>query len=1076
MKTVPPPLPPAATGREYWRSLDQLTENPEFRRWLESEFPADFAEAGDAVSRRHFVKIMAASFLLAGVGLTGCRKPEEYIYPFAKMPEDYIHGLPRYYATAMPTRGGAVPLLVKSNDGRPTKIEGNPRHPQGRGGTDVFAQASILDLYDPDRAARILHQTAEETPAAARDFLAALAKEATARQGQGLCLLSERVHSPTRRRLQAVLREKMPLARWFVYEPVDFDIHRRAATLVGGRPVRPYYRFDRAQVIVSLDGDFLGAEEESGRHIGDFAKGRRMSGPQAALNRLYVIEGLMTLTGAGADHRLRAATGSILTAVARLAKAVLSQLGAGAITPQVQGFLGALEPLSRAYQGDPRWITECANDLVKHDGGRSLVVAGYRQPLAVHVMAQVLNQVLGSNGATVVYQETPEPFEAPLPELAAALEAGQVDTLVILGGNPVYNAPANLRWAQSQRQAKTVVRWGYYEDETTALSDWQIPAAHYLESWGDARTSDGTLVSIQPLIDPLLGGWTELEVLASLGGLAPADPYALVRETVRQQVKGEDFEAHWKQFLRDGFLAGSAAPTVSVDCAWDAATRALDGVVPPARGPDGNQLEVVFYRDYCLDDGRYSNNGWLQELPDPITKLTWDNAVLVSPKTAGVLALDEERLVEVRLGERRVQGPVWIQPGQADFTIACALGYGRARTGRVGAGAGFNVYPLRTTEAEHYAAGATLTKLAGKAALACTQNHGSLNGRPIVREANLDRYRTRGDFAQKMDLEAHSPNAGPIYPHPFTANPVLKGPQQWGMAIDLNTCIGCSACVVACQSENNIPIVGKDQVRRGREMHWLRSDRYYSTAPNDRERAEPQVVFQLMLCQHCENAPCEYVCPVNATVHDEQGLNVMVYNRCVGTRYCSNNCPYKVRHFNYFDFNQRPLDKLYLGPLAPKGTPELVQMAKNPDVTVRMRGVMEKCSYCIQRIEQAKIAQKIKAGASKNVLVPDGAITPACAQACPAEAIVFGDMADPATRVAKLKQQERNYAVLGFLNTVPHTTYLARIRNPNPLMPDYHAQPFSFEEYVRQTGDQPESNPPAQGGDAKETPGPKGGS
>lgn len=1058
MKTVPQndPVP----GRVYWRGLDELTETPEFRQWVEREFPEGASEWADPVSRRHFMKLMSASFLLAGVGFAGngCRRPVEKILPFGQMPENYTHGVAQLYATAMPTRGGggALPLVARSNDGRPTKIEGNDLHPDSNGGTDRFAQASILDLYDPDRATDFKKASQVITSAAAADFLADLARHMATNRGDGVRFLMEPGNSPSRRRLQRVLAEKYPQARWHIYEPVGLDVHTRAATLAFGQPVKPVFRYDAAEVIVSLDCDFLGSEEGVQDNIRRFVAKRQPEGPEGSLNRLYVIEGLMSLTGFQADHRLRVPSSAVLQVAAALAA---EALGSG-------GNLAGLQNLAQPPAGvDPKWLSECAKDLKAH-AGRCVVVAGHRQPQAVHLLAHAINAALGNIGKTVLLQAMPESKEGSLAELAQALKGGQVETLIILGGNPVYTAPADLEWAKVQRQAHTVVRLGYYEDETAPNCDWHLPAAHYLESWGDAHSSDGTLVPIQPLIAPLFGGWTELEVLARLAGDTVASPYAIVRETFAGFVSGGDVEGAWRKFLHDGFLADSAAKPSDLKLNESAVTQGLTGSGASALSKEN--LEVVFHRDYRMDDGRYNNNGWLQELPDPVTKITWDNVVLVSRKTAEELSVKNNDVVEVKLAGRSVRGPIWVQPGQADYSVALALGYGRTRAGRVGQGSGFDVYPLRATDAAHIALGATLSKTPKTYPISCTQHHWSMEGRPIVREANLEQYRKHPRFAKEMDKE-ELPVTAPLYPNPFDE---LKkhGVHQWGMAIDLNRCVGCSACILACQSENNVPIVGKDQVARGREMHWLRLDRYYSGPPAKTPRRDtfvpdedqqfedwitnPQVVTQPMLCQHCEAAPCENVCPVNATSHDQEGLNVMTYNRCVGTRYCSNNCPYKVRRFNFFDYNKRPLNKLYYGPLAsrPQEELELVKMVKNPQVTVRMRGVMEKCSYCLQRIEQAKIEQKTKAGASGNVVVPEGTFTTACAQACPADAIVFGNLNDSNSHVSKLKKSERNYSVLPDLLTKPRTTYLAKVRNPNLQMPDYNPQgPLSLQNYETKT-------------------------
>ncbi len=1053
MKTIPPVCPEPETGRRYWRSLDELAGTPEFRQWMEREFPQGASEWSDPVTRRHFVKIMSASFLLGGLGFagSGCRRPEQRILPFSKMPENYVYGVPQYYATAMATHGSAIPLVVKSHDGRPTKIEGNALHPDSNGSTDRYAQASILNLYDPDRAARFTSGGNVTTPEAALDFLSGLSKKAQNNGGQGVAFLLERNNSPSRRRLQKIVSEKLPQAKWYIHEPVDLDVGRRAASQAFGKSVKPYYRYDAAKVIVSLDCDFLGSEEDVHNNIRRFAQGRRIEKAEDEPTRLYCAESLLSLTGCNADHRLRVATSEIVHVAAALGSELLKGVNLG--------------NLGKTAGVDSKWISECSKDLQAHKG-QSLVVAGYRQPPAVHLLAHALNAALGNLGKTVFFLETPESNEGTIAQLAQALGAGQVQTLILLGGNPVYSAPGNLDWAATQRKAGTIVRLGQYEDETTPYCDWHLPAAHYLESWGDAFTSDGTLVPVQPLIAPLFGGMTELEVLGRIAGVAAASAYEIVRETFAGFVAGADVEASWRKFLHDGFLANSAAKRVEVKLDEAAISKVITEVKPGRPGRDN--LEVVFHRDYSLDDGRYNNNGWLQEMPDPITKMVWDNAVLMSRKTAVEMGLKNSDLVEIKLGSHAVRGPVWVQPGMADYSLGLALGYGRPHTGRVGGNVGFNVFPLRPSEAENFALGATLRALGKSFPLACTQDHWSMEGRPIVREANLEQFRQHPDFARKMNAEEPRVNK-PLYPNPL--DEVKKsGLHQWGMSIDLNMCVGCSACMMACQSENNVPIVGKEQVQRGREMHWLRIDRYYSGPPAKRQRFDtfniegkqqfeewiddPQVVTQPMLCQHCESAPCENVCPVNATVHDQEGLNLMVYNRCVGTRYCSNNCPYKVRRFNYFDWNKRPIGQFYRGPFGHRRDDEwdLLKMIKNPDVTVRMRGVMEKCTFCVQRIEQAKIAQKVKAGASGDVIVPRDSFTTACAQACPAGAIVFGNLKDPESRVSKLKEQPRDYTVLEFLLTKPRLTYLAKVRNPNPEMPEGKDAPLSFQYYEQKSG------------------------
>jgi molybdopterin-containing oxidoreductase family iron-sulfur binding subunit len=1074
MKTVPPPCPEPESGVRYWRGLDELAGTPDFQAQLEREFPAGASEFTDPTSRRTFVKLMGASLGLAGIGLTGCRRPEEHIYPFGKQPEGYIHGVPQYFATSLPTRCGAVPLVAKQHDGRPVKVEGNDRLPGANGGTDAYAQASILGLYDPDRSRRFLKGGNTVGRQAAMDHLAALARQHAANRGAGLSVLADASTSPTRARLREQLKSALPEARWYEYESVDFGVHQRVASKVTGRPVVPYYRLDQARVILSLGCDFLGREEESARYNRDFTRGRRVTEPGDGMNRLYVAEPVFSVTGANADHRLRLAYSQVLPLAGALAAAILP---AGPARD-------AAVSLGSPAGVDSRWIAECAADLVAHQG-QAVVLAGFEQPAAVHALALAMNAALNAVGKAVEFRETAVGESGTLADLAAALRAGQVENLVILDGNPVYDAPADLEWATAQPKAKSVLRLGFYEDETTDLSEWHLPAAHYLESWGDARTADGTWVPVQPLIAPLFGGVTQIEILARLLGDPQARGHHLVRETFFAATASRSEDA-WGRFLYDGFaLPGSGAVTqASVD---GAEVGRLVGLQRPLASPSKERLEVVFLREK-VDDGRYANNGWLQEMPEPITKLTWDNAALISRRTAVDLGLINGQKVTVEGGGRKLTVPVWVTPGMVDYTIGLALGYGRTKPGRVacfeGMPVGVNAGVLRTASSPWVTAGATVTALREHWKFATTQTHWAMGGRPIIREANLSQFEKLPTFARNFDLEAHAQHipVGPdglpnrLYKSAFEERPEEQKSDinQWGMVIDLSACTGCGACVIACQSENNVPIVGKDQVLRGREMHWLRIDRYFTgfkegqrnnlVADENQWKEEwiddPQVVQQPMMCQHCEKAPCESVCPVNATVHDAEGLNVMAYNRCVGTRYCSNNCAWKVRRFNFFDYNKRPINYgdisegmkggLYQGPLAKRGAMELelVKMAKNPEVTVRMRGVMEKCTFCTQRIESAKIARKIKAGAGGDVQVTDQhGLKTACQQACPAEAIAFGNLLESGSRVSHWRRNPRNYEVLGFLDNRPRLTYLAKVRHPNSKMPDHREAPLSVEDY-----------------------------
>jgi molybdopterin-containing oxidoreductase family iron-sulfur binding subunit len=1049
---------PAASGRRYWRSLDELADQPEFKDWLHREFPVGASElVEDGQSRRNFLKIMSASFAFAGIATlgAGCRRPEEKLEPFGKQPENYTFGDAQYFATAMPTRTGAIPLVVKSYEGRPVKIEGNALYPGSNGSTDRYAQASILDLYDPDRARYFKHDGKAVSREEALGFLDELSKKFAANSGEGLAFLAESSTSPSRARLQKIIADKFPKAQWFTYDAIDFGIHQRAATQAFGQSVKPVFHFDKAKVILSLDCDFLGGEDDSHNHIRKFAAGRKA---EQGMSRLYAVESLFTLTGASADHRLRVQA-SLIAGIAAAISATVSH-----------------SKVSLPAGVDAAWVAECAKDLMANRR-KAMVVVGQRQPLEVHLLAQQINMSLGAFTGPITLQ----PAAANTAHGLNEMNLDAIDTLVVLGGNPVYHLTATTK-------PKNVVRLGYYEDETAEKSDWNFPAAHYLESWGDAMTSDGTVVAIQPLIQPLFGGLPELEFLARLSGGSETNAHDIVRGTF-----GGSDEA-WKKSLFSGFVEGSTAAAINLPAHLSMSIPKIAVVTAPS----ANNLEVVFFRDSKVDDGRYANNGWMQELPDPVTKMTWDNAVLISRKTARELGVANGDIVEISLNGKSVKGPIWTQPGMADYSLGLALGYGRERAGRVGTGVGFNAYKIFS--GKYIETGATIKKTGETHVLACTQHHWSMEGRPAVREANLEEFLKEPDFAQEKFHGVEPPVVQSLYVNPLD-EAKKTALHQWGMTVDLNACVGCGTCVVACQSENNIPIVGKDQVLRGREMHWMRIDRYFTSDPKRKHNPsrfdlsadmnqtdenqqfaewidDVQAVNQPMLCQQCESAPCESVCPVAATVHDQEGLNVMAYNRCIGTRYCSNNCPYKVRRFNFLDYNKRPLTELkgtiYSTTLTHKtdgvwdlkrwwNDPnsgmrsedewDLIKLSKNPDVTVRMRGVMEKCTYCTQRIEHAKISQKVKAGASDQVRLSEAAGTipkTACQQACPAGAIVFGDVSDANSSVSKLKLSPLNYSVLGNLLTKPRTTYLARVRNPNPAMPDYH-EPFSTEEYDSQS-------------------------
>jgi len=1073
MKRVLQHPAPSKTGKQYWRSLGELSDTPEFRDWLEREFPAGAAEmASDEVSRRSFLKLMGASMALAGFGLNSCRKPEMHLVPFTKSAEWVIPGKELYYATAMPRRTGAIPLVVATVDGRPIKIEGNPNHPDSNGATDAFAQASVLDLYDPSRSKRFVHKNTLSDRAAFEKYLAELRPKMAANGGAGLAFLVEETYSPTRDRLRAELQKQFPKMRWCVFDPLLSEAQHFSTQISFGDNLRLIPQFEKADVVLALDSDFLNCGEGDLASIRGFTARRRVREAKDSMNRLYVVENRFSLTGAMADHRLRYPASQIPA----FTHALASKIAVATKDPGLSSVLITLKAPVKPTKFDERWLEEVVQDLLSKPSA-SLVVAGAHQPVVVQLMVYGINAALKNIGTTAILRALPKTGRvSSILQLASEIDAGRIQQLFIFGGDPVYNAPRSitldrkskqpLDWAELQRRVPDVVRLGQFEDATSALSQWHLPAAHYLETWGDALTAGGSYVAMQPMILPLFDGVSEIELLWSLLGQPKADGPQLVQETFRATAPPGDFATAWSKFLHDGYASHlplkDEPPKFNGNSAGGVAHTLWSNEMP---APTKDSPEIVLVGSYSIDDGRYINNGWLQEMPDPITKLSWDNAAMMSPNFAHQIGVKDGNLVEITVTDtakdpsgkpirRELVIPALIVPGHADNSITIPLGYGRKHTGPIGEEAGFNGYLLRTSSNPHFIvadkkgiASVTVKKVAGTYALATSQEHFSIEGRGLVREATLEHYRRDEEFVKKIAGDEELPKQLPsLYTHP-----PLTSPQQWGMTVDLNTCTGCSACVIACQAENNIPIVGKLQVSHGRAMHWIRIDRYFASAkPYNQDKGEwpenPEMVHEPMMCQHCENAPCETVCPVNATVHSEDGLNVMVYNRCIGTRYCMNNCPFKVRRFNFFDYTQRPIGKKkiagfsvyqeYLGPLTEKRAPDTMKLQKNPNVTVRMRGVMEKCTYCVQRIEEAKIAAHVRAGASDKTLIPRDSFTSACAQACPTEAIVFGDTADPETRVSKIKAENRNYRLLEYLNVKTRTSYLARIRNPNPKMPD----------------------------------------
>jgi molybdopterin-containing oxidoreductase family iron-sulfur binding subunit len=976
--------------RRYWKSLDELADTPAFLEFLHREFPEQASMLEDPKGRREFMTLMGASLALAG--LTACTKqPAEKILPYVRQPEQLVPGRPLFFATAAGHDGYARGILVESHEGRPTKIEGNPDHPASLGGSDVFGQAHVLGLYDPDRSKTVLYVGQDRTWG---DFRAAL-REALDKQkakgGAGLRFLSGRVTSPTFAAQMAGVLAALPQAKWVSWEPAGRDNTRAGAVLAFGEPVEAQYCFDRADVILSLEADFVSSHPSSLRLVREFASRRKVEAAKPEMNRLYVVEGSPTSTGASADHRLALRSSEI----EGFARAVAAAVGVA-----VEGGV------------EHAWAGPIARDL-KRAGARSLVIAGESQPPAVHAIAHAMNEALGAVGTTVTHtapaEAAPVGETAALKALVAEIQAGTVDILVVLGSNPAYAAPADLKMREALEKVPLRIHHGLYLDETAERCHWHLPASHPLESWGDLRAADGTASIVQPLIAPLYSTLSDIEVVAAFGE-GDQKGHEIVRAHWESLIGAADFEKRWNRALHDGVVAGTAFETKAVKVAPGEWVKA--GGATHAAG-----LEIAFRTDPGVFDGRFANLGWLQELPRPLTKVTWDNVALVSPKTAaalgGVRTEQTARghfteVAELKLGGRSVKAPLWVLPGHADDAVTVHLGFGRSRAGRVGTGVGFDAYALRTSDEPWAAGGLQVVKTGETARIACTQDHWTMEAtaHEQAHERHLVRAVTLAELAQdpqavgKMGHEGKA--ALSMYPeHKYEGH-------AWGMAIDMSACVGCNACVSACQSENNIPVVGKDQVGRGREMQWIRVDRYYEGPPES-----PDTYHQPVLCMHCENAPCEVVCPVAATVHSEEGLNDMVYNRCVGTRYCSNNCPYKVRRFNFLLYQDWD-------------TPTF-KMMRNPEVTVRSRGVMEKCTYCVQRISRVRIDAK-----NQDRAIRDGEVATACEAACPAQAIVFGDVNDPKSRVSRLKASERSYGLLTELQTRPRTTYLAAVRNRNP--------------------------------------------
>ena len=1123
------------TGQKLWKSVDEWADTPEFRDFVEREFPSGASELL-STSRRSFMKVMGAGLALAGAAtLPGCRRPEHLIMPFSKdPPEEIITGKPLYYATSMHRPGGGVEgLLVETHDGRPTKIEGNPLHPLNQGKSTVWSQSSVLNLYDPDRPTHptFLRSGVREV-ATWDDFrfwwnnVARLDEKFAATGGRGLAFVVDRTTSPTRRVLRDQIMARYPNAIWAVWDPANSDERLEATRLAFGSPHREMLALDRARVVVTLGRDFVNsacASEPMGiKQARDFARTRTPMHAGDPMSRLYAIESFYSMTGGQADHRLAIAPTRIAAATVLLARAVLARLGTGG--QLASALAGVAVPEGEDISAE--FIEAAADDLVEHRG-EGLVVIGPEQPAAVQAVVHALNAALGNIGRTVSYS----PIDARSDEAASSLAgiaavsslmgSGAAEAIICINTNPVYNAPADLSFAERYARVPVTISLNSLRTETGERSTWRLNGTHDLEQWGDTQAPDGTIAPIQPMIAPLYEpAMSDIELLAWLTGdeayiqtiEPPADAPAngatdgatngeaqperrvsghkVVRAAWQKLgVLGGDFEKSWRRALHDGVVPGAQVRIVTPQAGQVmAAAASAAGRIRVEPMPTQERMAVEF-RSGHIAAGEFANNPWLMELPATATTVAWDNPVLVSPATAGRLKLMPQpytqrqiplaRRASVTVDGRTIDAPVWICPGMPDNTMVLTVGYGRTDAGQVAREAGVDVSPLRTTSAMAMSASGSLRRVRGTYTIASTQNHWSLEGRTtIFRQIDkpyFDKHAAKpikvipdkiyGTFESKLNLAeqmgelAHTPANISIYDNPYNDGPADPGPSnvvmtprgpvatpqystspQWGMSIDMSSCTGCGACTIACQAENNIPSVGKNEVAKGREMTWIRVDRYFT---GDDPFSPDQMVHQPVACVHCENAPCEVVCPVNATVHGPEGLNYMVYNRCIGTRYCSNNCPYKVRRFNFFEYGDRPVNGEYAGedlikvdnvnlipPRLRKKISEAAKMQKNPDVTIRSRGVMEKCTYCLQRINRARYEVKLQDLAG----FPDGFFQVACQQACPSDAISFGDLLDIESDIRTKRENHRSYLLLGYLNTRPRTTHMLRVTNPNPRL------------------------------------------
>jgi molybdopterin-containing oxidoreductase family iron-sulfur binding subunit len=1007
----------------YWKSLGELAKNEEYQKFVEREFPENATELNDEVSRRSFLRVMGASIALAG--FAACRRPVQKIMPYSDMPEEVTPGKPLYYASAIPFQGALTGIVVENNEGRPSKIEGNDMHPASKGNTSAFGQAEILNMYDPDRS-RYVRNDGERSSASA---FAKFCANHFSNTDQNIAFVSEANSSITYNRLKEQALNQFPNARWITYEAFGEDNALEGTNIAFGQRLRTVNHFDDANVIVSFDDDFLSSSsnKDSVRSSKEFTSGRQVNSPEDGMSRFYAIESTFSITGSNADNRLRIKSGNIASFIYALA---------AELSGSVSG-LSAFSGYNNEFS-EHEWIPVLAEELLENEGESILTVGSEHQP-ELHATVAAINTALGNAGETVTYHEVDHIDDQNNREAFATLvedlNNGEIDTVVLTGTNPVFTAPADLNFSDALSNATEVIHLSDYYDETSKQASWHINRAHFLEAWSDGRSYTGSRSIVQPQIEPLYSGVSEIEFLSTILSGEPAEGYDLVQETW-QSYFSSNFKNQWEQTLHDGIADEEETyPSVTASLSEEFSSQASSFINNTA---SAEGMELVIRPDSKVFDGRFANNGWLQELPEPMTKITWDNVALMSKKTADKLGVEEAGLgkseveiVSITVDGTTVELPAWVQPGHADDSITITVGYGREGIGRVANKTGVDTYPLRSTSNMLYASDISIEKTGSTYEIACTQDHNSMEGRSLLRHATLQEYREDPHFSTyESSYDAEMPGLSYAEEHgeedplsifnPIDEQEYPEGQPQWGMSIDLNACTGCGVCTIACQAENNIPVVGKREVSRGREMHWIRNDRYYEGDVNN-----PKALHQPVPCMHCEMAPCEQVCPVAATTHSDDGMNQMTYNRCIGTRYCANNCPYKVRRFNFFNYSKEFLTS--------GDDPEIVQMAMNPEVSVRFRGVMEKCSYCVQRVNRAKIQTDIDTD-GKTQKPEDGSVETACQQACPADAIYFGDLTDPDSEVVKTKNNNRNYLLLEELNTRPRTSYLSELSNPNPKL------------------------------------------